>query len=341
MRLLAVLTIRNEGAFLLEWLAHHEACGFTDFLVFSNDCDDGTDLMLDRLERMGRIVHCPNRGPFPKGPQWAALEMAGAHPLTRAADWILVLDVDEFVNVHVGDRTVPALLRALPSATAIPLTWRLFGNGGIVAYRDAPVTQTFLRAAPSVLHWPWRGAMVKTLFRNDGTYRSLGVHRPRDPDPDLLATQRWVDGSGRALPDLYRTGRLFTPPGQDCHALVQLNHYALGAMESWIVKCDRGRANRAAQPVDMGYWVERNFSAVEDRSILGLERPDRRAALMADAVLGPLHASAVAWRHARFQSLMAEEAWRSLFGRLLLAPPSRILTEAQAALVRPHATAGG
>ena len=49
MRILAVLTVRNEAAFLLEWLAHHRAVGVTDFLVFSNDCQDGTDAMLDRL----------------------------------------------------------------------------------------------------------------------------------------------------------------------------------------------------------------------------------------------------------------------------------------------------
>ena len=49
MRALAILGVRNEGAFLLEWLAHHRATGFTDFLVFSNDCEDGTDAMLERL----------------------------------------------------------------------------------------------------------------------------------------------------------------------------------------------------------------------------------------------------------------------------------------------------
>ncbi|MEL7154928.1 MAG: glycosyltransferase family 2 protein, partial [Pseudomonadota bacterium] len=38
MKALAILTVRNEAAFLLEWLAHHQAVGFSDFLVFSNDC---------------------------------------------------------------------------------------------------------------------------------------------------------------------------------------------------------------------------------------------------------------------------------------------------------------
>ena len=35
---LAILCVRNEAAFLLEWLAHHRAVGFDHFLVFSNDC---------------------------------------------------------------------------------------------------------------------------------------------------------------------------------------------------------------------------------------------------------------------------------------------------------------
>ena len=51
MRATALLGVKNEGAFLIEWLAHHRACGFTDFLVYSNDCSDGTDVMLDRLRQ--------------------------------------------------------------------------------------------------------------------------------------------------------------------------------------------------------------------------------------------------------------------------------------------------
>ncbi|MDZ4067115.1 MAG: glycosyltransferase family 2 protein, partial [Tabrizicola sp.] len=131
MRVTAVLTVRNEASFLLEWLAHHRACGFTDFLVFSNDCTDGTDAMLDRLEAMGWLTHVRNDGPHKEGPQWAALKLADRHPLVRGADWVLYFDIDEFVNIHVGGRTVGDLLAALPDATAITLTWRFFGNAGL------------------------------------------------------------------------------------------------------------------------------------------------------------------------------------------------------------------
>lgn len=330
MRALAVLAVKNEGAFLLEWLAHHRATGFTDFLVFSNDCTDGTDLMLDRLAEMGWLVHVRNSGPFENGPQWAALVAAGRHPLVLAADWVLVLDIDEFVNVHAGGRRLTDLCAALPEATAITLTWRLFGNAGVVGLADAPVCETFVHAAPATLGWPWRAQMFKTLFRREGTYAKLGVHRPRAPDPAALPGQRWFDGAGRALGEAYHTKRIFSDYSKDNYRLVQLNHYPLGAMENYLLKCDRGRANRDAATFDMAYWVERNLGEVEDRSILALDSSGLRATLHADPVLGHLHAKAFAWREQRVAALLREEPWRALLGRLMMTPASHSLTLRQA-----------
>ncbi len=340
MRVTAVLTVRNEGAFLLEWLAHHRAAGITDVLVYSNDCADGTDAMLDRLAAMGWLTHVPNPGPHPEGPQWAALKQADRHPLVREADWLIALDIDEFVNIHVGDRTLAALIAALPEATAITLTWRLFGNGGIVRH-DGPVTRAFTRAAPAVLHWPWRAMMFKTLFRNDGSYRKLGVHRPRNPAPDRIAGQRWFDGSGRELAPDYRTGRVFSALGRDTYRLAQLNHYALGSVEDYLLKCDRGRPNRESLAMGMDYWTDRNFCDVEDRSVLSAASDNLRAELMSDPTLGPLHMAALTWRRQRIGALLAEEPWRALYGRLLMALPSRPLEPGVAdAIRRAGATPG-
>ncbi|MGL6212003.1 MAG: glycosyltransferase family 2 protein, partial [Paracoccaceae bacterium] len=335
MRVLAVLTVKNEAGFLLDWLAHHLACGFTDVLVFSNDCSDGTDAMLDRLAAMGVLTHVRNDGQAEEGPQWAALKAADRHPLVTAADWVLVCDIDEYVNIHVGNRTVSDLLAAMPMATAIPLTWRMFGNAGVVEYIDHPVTAQFTKAAPATLGWPWRAQLFKTLFRNDGSYRKLGVHRPRSPDP--TASPIWVDGSGRLLPERMHKAGILSDYRQDTYQMVQLNHYALGSMEGYLVKCDRGRANREGASFDMGYWVERNFSEVEDRSILALDSSAQRKVLRDDPVLADLHAKGVAWRRARFAALMREEPWRAFFGRLLMCPPSRSLTPVEAALILQHA----
>ncbi|NEY88709.1 glycosyltransferase family 2 protein [Tabrizicola oligotrophica] len=334
MKALAILGVKNEGAFLIEWLAHHRAVGFTDFLVYSNDCSDGTDAMLDRLQALGWLTHVRNDGPHAEGPQWALLKAAEQHPLKAAADWVLFCDIDEFVNIHAGDRTLGALLAALPEADAITLTWRMFGNAGVIEFADQPVTQTFTRAAPETLAWPWRAQLFKTLFRNDGRWRKLGVHRPRSPAPGVPA--RWFDGSGREIADLAAGQRIFSDYTRPNYGLVQLNHYALGAMQSYLVKCDRGRANREASGFDMGYWVERNLCAAEDRTILALDSSALRDGLHADPVLGALHAGAVRWRQDRFAALMAEESWRALFGRLLMCPPSQALDRAAAAALLAH-----
>ena len=342
MRVLAILTQRNEGAFLLEWLAHHRAVGFTDFLVFSNDCQDGSDLMLDRLAEMGVLTHARNAPAYDKaGIQFSALKAAARMPLTRQADWILPLDIDEFVNIHCGDRTVSALLEALPQASAITLTWRLFGNAGVIRYEDRPVTGQFTRAAPPVMYWPWRSAMFKTLYRNDGTYAKPGIHRPRDADKARLEQARWFDGEGRELPARYRKTGLFSAYDRPNHRLAQLNHYPLGAMESYVLKADRGRAVHGDQRLGLDYWVERNFNTDEDRSIEAMAPRSRAelAALKADPVLARLHAEAVAWRHARFAELMRDEANRALMGRLMMTPPSHPLSQAEAAPLLAHARA--
>jgi hypothetical protein len=334
MRALLVTSVKNEASFLLEWLAHHIEVGFSDFLIFSNDCADGTDLMLDRLQELGLVTHVRNPGPHEIGPQWAALRMADRHKLKKSADWVLFADVDEFVNIHIGDHRLPALLAALPEADAIPLTWRLFGNNGVQHYADRPVTETFTRAAPRTLHWPWRAQLFKTLFRNDGAWRKLSVHRPRNPNPDR--NPRWFDGSGREVTASLQAEGIFSNYTQDNYQLVQLNHYPLQSMEAYLTKCDRGRANRVTDPLDMSYWVERNFDAEEDLSIAALDTAPARAALMGDEELAALHRDAVAWRKARVATLLRDESWRALYGRLLMCPPSRVLGSQERAAILAH-----
>lgn len=340
MKITAVLCVRNEGAFLLDWLAHHLTCGVTHVVALSNDCQDGTDTMLDRLAQVIPLTHIRNDGPYDdRGIQFTGLKRADKTDAVQGADWLLPLDIDEYVNVHTGDRTLPALIAALPDATAITLTWRLFGNAGVARYTDRPITEQFTKAAPVVMHWPWRAAMFKTLYRNDGTYAKLGVHRPRAPDPTQIDKARWFDGEGRELDAQFRTRRIFSQYGRSNYALAQLNHYALGAMESYVLKSDRGRAVHSDHALGMDYWVERNWSVEEDTSIQSLAGvAEQRATLAADPELSRLHDTAVAWRKARFDTLLAQEPFRALFARLLMTPPSRPIPIRAARFLAGHAT---
>lgn len=326
MSITAVLCVRNEAAFLLDWLAWHRSVGVTDFLVVSNECEDGTDTLLDRLEAMGWLTHLRNAPPYGKGGiQFSGLKLANRTEAVKRADWLITLDIDEFVNVHVGDRTLPALIEALPQATAITLTWRNFGNAGVVAYEDRPIPVQFTAASPHPMPWPWRASMFKTLYRNDRTYRNLGVHRPRNPVEERLSEARWYDGSGRALPPDMADGRIFSDYRVPQHGLVQLNHYPLGSVEGYVLKSDRGRAVHSGDALGLDYWVERNLNTDEDKTAVPLwdRAQPIRDALGDDPVLAELHAQAVTWRKARFDTLLQEDRFRDLYGRLLMTPPSQ------------------
>lgn len=129
-RVTLVATLKDEGPYLLEWLAHHRLIGFTDFVLFSNDCSDGTNLMLNRLDRMGVVRHFDNpQGPR-MDPQRSALSRAARMDVVRASDWVCVIDADEFLSVTTGDGTVGALIDACPDADAISVNWRIMGSAG-------------------------------------------------------------------------------------------------------------------------------------------------------------------------------------------------------------------
>ncbi|WP_151719114.1 glycosyltransferase family 2 protein [Gemmobacter serpentinus] len=326
-RILSVTAIRDEGPFLLEWLAWHRLLGVTDFLVFSNDCSDGSDRMLEALAQAGVLTHVPHQAPPEKSVQWQALKSAWQHPLRKHADWMLVSDVDEFPMIHIGAHRFADLLAALPETTeAVALGWRLFGANGVLGLVDQPVTAQFLRSAPPDMVHPIGASYFKTLFR-PRAFRKPGVHRPlRAPD---APPAQWVDGSGRALPDLHSGNdkRLSLLPLTGYRALAEMHHYSLRSVESFIVKSERGLPNRSVKQIDLHYWVERNFNSVLNEAALALQTPlaQEIAALKALPGVADLHGAAFDWHRQQAQALLRRpEAYRLYTGCLHAAGSSAL-----------------
>jgi hypothetical protein len=314
-----VTTMKNEGPFILEWLAYHRAIGFDDILVYTNDCTDGTDTMLQMLERKGLVQHRENQ--FRDSglkPQHAALQASDNEPVVKAAKWVTCIDVDEFVNIKVGDGTLDALFAAVPDANMISMTWRLFGNCDVHEYEDRPITEQFLRCAPELARKPHQAWGFKTLFQNIGLYKKLGVHRPKGLNPQLWEEINWVNGSGQPLPrDMFRNAWRSTTEtyGYD---LVQLNHYAVRSAESFLVKRDRGRVNHVDRDQGLAYWFRMNNNAEEEVSIQSRlpMMAAELARLLADPEIAAAHAHSVACHRAKIDELRATENYASFYADL-------------------------
>ncbi|WP_264212791.1 glycosyltransferase family 2 protein [Leisingera thetidis] len=314
-----VTTMKNEGPFILEWLAYHRAIGVDDFLVYTNDCTDGTDTMLQMLQEKGIVQHRENpfRGTGLK-PQHAALQAAEEEPVIQNADWLVCMDVDEFINIKCGAGRLEDLFQAVGGANMISMTWRLFGNNDVRDFTGDLILREFTRCAFEVTRKPHQAWGFKTLFRNSGIFKKLGVHRPKGLKPQLWEDIRWVNGSGRDMPrGMFRNGwrSSMSTYGYD---LVQLNHYAVRSAESFLVKRDRGRVNHVDRDQGLSYWFRMNNNAEEERSIQRMipALEAEMARLLADPEIAAAHEFASRKHREKIGELKTRDDMLALFREL-------------------------
>ena len=324
LRITAVTCVKNEGPFLLEWIAFNRIIGVTDFLFYSNDCTDATDRMLDCLQDHGIVSHLPNPATN-RNYQMQALKAAKQHELIKASDWVWIADVDEFINIHVGDHSLAALIAACGDPQAISVSFQFMANGGINSFVDEPVITQF-----TTTHNPdiWGANMaieVKSLVRRDFPAGYFGAHRPFHDEDRFQPT--WTDGSGRPVPGPFRRyankRRIRAFPARGARVFATLNHYALRSLDSFLVKNDRGDVNREHRAFDESYWQERNDGVVFDDSILRYEAPLREEIARLKALKGvaDLHEEAVHLHQAKRDALLEQESYREIRKRLYAVPP--------------------
>jgi hypothetical protein len=166
---------RNEGPYLLEWIAYHRAIGFDHVFIYTNDNSDGSDQLLDVLARNGIVTWVRSE----LGPNTLPQFKAYAHALSVLPEtldyrWTLVSDLDEFLAY---DTARFASLRdylawqETGQADAIALPWLIYLAGRDDTWRDAPCTERFTMRQSHVNHH------VKTIFRTN-LFWSSTAHNP-------------------------------------------------------------------------------------------------------------------------------------------------------------------
>lgn len=308
MRITAITPMKNEGPYILEWLAYHHLIGVNDFLVFTNACADGSDQMLERLDEMGIVRHMPNPSTV-TGSTAHHLELIryiNAFPRIRRSDWHINIDADEFIAVRAGDGALSDLFAAAPDAQLISLLQIPYGSQGQREMQDALQIRQFTHA----FDWRAEGADrrsrlgIKTLVRRDAPMRRIVNHAPklRKRGLDDLC---WVNGGGVPI-DLELASSIpkSFPPNYWSGALAQINHYAVRSMDAYLVQSDRGNANRGSD-ANLKYWRVHDINEVEDDTALRFaERVEAlRQDWLRDPELRDLHAASFAWHVNRIEEL--------------------------------------
>ena len=223
-----VATVRNEGLYLIEWIAHHRAVGFERIILYTNDNSDGSGELLHLLHRHGLVRLIENR----RGADIRAQVKAYEHSLhflreLRDYEWVAYLDADEFLIPHAAsDHSVGGLIRAVRERypgqhpMAVCLNWFWMSSEGAVRRRNGLVQDVFQRGA---FH-----NHVKSLVRLDAIDTMWAIHIP---DP----ARNWcVNGD-------------LNPISLDCVDTVpkfhygRINHYYNKSFEEHVFKIERSR----------------------------------------------------------------------------------------------------
>lgn len=301
-RILMLSCMKNEGATILEWVAYHRAIGVDHFLVYTNDCDDGTDLIWQRLEQMGLASHLDNPatrrlGRYP--PQARAYARAVRHPAYAGAEWVLVLDADEFLNIHTGQGRIDDLLAQNPDADCFMITWRLFGSSGMRDYARGFVLDQFRQAALPDRVTRSHAMAPKSIFRR-ARFSQANIHRPALPQDG--GERLYCAPSGQPIS---RQWGSVARQGNYDHA--QINHYSIQSMDMLLLKFARGFAAKAETEDPAVYLRTRDFNHAPDETILR-HLPAVRAEydrLLADPILARLQRAAEDWRLRKLAEAMA------------------------------------
>ena len=322
-RITAVTMMRDEAPALLEWVAFQDAIGIDRIVVYTNDCRDGTDAMLDRLGQIGApVIRRDNPASADTKPQPQALREAQKDLAVLETDWLIVLDSDEFINVKVGDGRLPDLLATVPEGTeGVVLTWRIMGSNGIIDWNPGLAIECYTRGAPDDFRKGWG---VKTLFRPFPDFR-FGIHRPtikgagRDPEKRAqLSFLRWVNGSGLPMTRQFLEGMWRSSAATVGYDLAEMAHFAVKSREAYLLRQIRGNVNSKPDKYDATYFGIFDRNETEQSGLLRhlSAVQDRVASYLRDPILAGLHQDGLAWHARQIERLRAEETHPRRMARL-------------------------
>ena len=272
---LILTAMRNEGPFILEWVAWQKMLGFENILIMHNDCTDHSPQLLRLLDRVGEVSAKRHEPRANHSPQAEAYHIARRNPLVKQAEWMFTCDVDEFLVIHKGDGSIGALLDNgnVPFA-AMAINWRLFGNAGHRKWQDTLVHRRFTYSSEPGFK---RNSVIKSFVRHPRLYERLNSHCASS----WRGKGTWGEGGNYwALTDGSRFDEFHpnkrpqnaVPDDRKLHRVAEVHHYAVRSYEEFKFKKGRPAASDFADRYTDTFHKTLNRNEVENLAVLAYRK---------------------------------------------------------------------
>jgi hypothetical protein len=279
--------MKNEGPFILEWVCYHRAIGFDEIIIVSNNCDDGSDDLLNALADVGLVKHINHNVDTSQSPQGEAVKALEKEDILNDGDWIIWLDGDEFLNIHYKDGKIGSFIDSLLEVQAVMIPWRIFGDSEMQGLNVRQISDDFTRSGGDASDL---STVVKTLFRykkGEIQVGQKGSHRPVILDGKKFENSHFITAGGKPMEMSFGKNLKWFLGGDDMNLgrvsqseasslLAQINHYAVRTKDVYELKKVRGRGflreGRSAKNQKVRhneqYFEDFNQNDVEDKTIL-------------------------------------------------------------------------
>lgn len=258
-----VSSMKNEGSYVLEWLAYYRHLGFDNVLIYTNDNTDSSVELFERLDRLDWFNWVDNLVAEGESPQKKAFDDAYRR-LKDSGDWVFIADADEFL-VLKSHKDIQELVSEYPDSDCFSFYWKVFGSSNRKVRGEGLVIDRFTLCSDG------KGAtskIFKSLTRMNGNWRGFGLHKPlvkSDMDESSLF---WYDGSGSKVL-LDEGSPAGSPKDEERYKLGQVNHYMVKSLAEYRMKQARGNEfiPSRSHMYDDRYFYHHDINISKDEAI--------------------------------------------------------------------------
>lgn len=123
-KLVIVAIFKNEALCMKEWLTHYANQGVDHFYLIDNGSTDNWSELTDGFPVTVYTDNRPQR-------QVQHYNNYFLDTVKKEAEWVMVVDLDEFMYARKGFRTIPEYLQSLPAIIGqVSVQWLMFGSNG-------------------------------------------------------------------------------------------------------------------------------------------------------------------------------------------------------------------
>ena len=137
----ATVIVRNSAQKLIEWIVHHFLLGVQHFLVYDNVSVDNLQAALQPFVQASVVTLIPNVRDLM---QIKAYNHALQHAKQRSVQWLMMMDVDEFIMTSTTNTLLELLFTHTHTVGAVQLQWQLIVPPSPRGFLFKPANITYL-----------------------------------------------------------------------------------------------------------------------------------------------------------------------------------------------------